>query len=93
MINKHKLIDRLNNNNNNNNNKNDNNFQNALDDVLNYETIKTHSERMSTLKPCINKYNWKGIGFPAGSPEWQKFEQNNKAIALDILYVKHNAKK
>ena len=28
------------------------------------------------------------IEFPAGSKEWQKFEQNNKTIALNILYVK-----
>ena len=42
---------------------------------------------MSKLKPYINKYNWKRIEFPAGSKEWQKFEQNNKTIALNILYV------
>ena len=33
----------------------DNSFQNALDDALNYQTIKTNSGRMSKLKPCINK--------------------------------------
>ena len=80
------------NNNDNNNNKN-NVFQNALDDVLNYQNIETHPERILKLKPYINKYNWKGIEFPAGSKEWQKFEQNNKTIALNILYVKHNTKK
>ena len=73
---------------NNNNNDNDNNFQNALDDALNCQAIETHPERISKLKPYINKYNWKGIEFPAGSKEWQKFEQNNKTIALNILYVK-----
>ena len=78
---------------NNNNNDNDNNFQNALDDALNCQAIETHPERISKLKPYINKYNWKGIEFPAGSKEWQKFEQNNKTIALNILHVKYNTKK
>ena len=42
---------------NNNNNNNNNDFQNALDDALNYQTIKIHPERISKLKPYINKYN------------------------------------
>ena len=37
---------------------NDNSFQNALDDALNYQTIKTSPERISKLKSYINKYNW-----------------------------------
>ena len=37
----------------------DNCFQNALNDLLDYQTIKTHPERISKLKPYINKYNWK----------------------------------
>ena len=53
---------------------------------MNYQTIETHPERISKLKPYINKYNWEGINFPAGSKEWQKFEKNN-TIVLNILYV------
>ena len=34
-----------------------NDFQNALNDALNYQTIETHPERISKLKPYINKYN------------------------------------
>ena len=86
----------MNNNNNNNNNdddNNNNNFQNDLDDALNYQTTETHPERISKLKPYIDKYNWKGINFPAGSIEWQKFERNNDTIALNVLCVKHNTKK
>ena len=44
------------------------------------------------LKPYINKYNWEEIDFPAGSKEWQKFERNNKTIALNVLYIPHNTK-
>ena len=47
----------------------DNDFQNALDDALNYQTIETQPERISKLKSYINKYNWEGIDFPAGSKE------------------------
>ena len=37
----------------------DNCFQNALNDSLDYQTIKTQPERISKLKPYINQYNWK----------------------------------
>ena len=68
----------------------DNDFQNALDDALNYQTIEKDPQRISKLKPYINKYNWEGINFPAGSKEWQKFEKNNNTIALNVLYIPHN---
>ena len=68
-------------------NNNNNNFQNALDDALNYQTIEKDPQRISKLKPYINKYDWDGIKFPAGSKEWQKLEKNNDTLALSILYV------
>ena len=71
-----------------NNNINDNNnFQNTLDNVLNYQTIETHPERISKLKPYINKCNWKEIDFPAESKDWVKFEKNNDTVALNGLYI------
>ena len=70
----------------------DNNFQNASDDALNYRTIEKHPQRILKLKPYINKYNWKGIKFPAGPEEWKKFEQNNKTIALNVLHISLNTK-
>ena len=69
---------------------NDNSFQNALDDVLTYQTIQTNPERISKLKPYINKYNWEGIEFLAGPKDWIKFERNNKTIALNILFIPRN---
>ena len=69
------------------NNKNNKNFQNALGDALNYQTIETHPERISKLKPPINKYNWKQIDFPAGSKDCIRFEQNNKIIALVLQCI------
>ena len=81
-----------NNNNNNSNNNNINEFENALDDALNFQTIENHLERISKLKPYINKYNWKGINFPATPKDWKKFELNNKTIALNLLYIPHSTK-
>ena len=37
------------------------NNNNSLKNALNYQTIKTNPERISKLKPYINKYNWEGI--------------------------------
>ena len=50
------------------------------------------SIRISNLKTFITNYNWKNIEFPSHSKDWRKFEQNNKTIALDILYVPYNTK-
>ena len=68
----------------------DNNFQNALDDALNYQNIEKHPQRISKLMPYINKYNWEGIEFPAGPKDWKKFERNNKTIAFNMLFIPHN---
>ena len=77
-----------------NNNKNNNNdFQNTLDDALSYKTIEKYPQRISKLKPDLNKYNWEEIDFPAGSKEWEKPERNNDTIALNVLYVEQNTKR
>ena len=39
------------------NNYNDSDFEDALDDALNYQTIEANLERISKLKHYINKYN------------------------------------
>ena len=70
----------------------DNDFQNALDDALNYQTIEKDPQRISKLKPYINKYNWEGIEFLSGPKNRIKFERNNKTIALNVLYIPHNTK-
>ena len=72
--------------------KDDKSFQNPLNGVLNYSTIERHSERISKLKPYINRYNWERIEFPAGPKDRIKFERNNKTIALNILFIRYNTK-
>ena len=48
-------------------------------------------QRVSKIKPFIEKYNWEDIDFPSTSKDWKKFECNNE-IALNILYVPYNTK-
>ena len=67
-------------------------FQNALNESLNYQRIKKDPQKILKLKPYINQYNWKDIKFPSDKEDWKKFEQNNKEIALNILFVPHNKK-
>ena len=49
------------------------------------------TQKISKLKPYINQYNWKDIKFPSDKEDWKKFEQN-KEIALNVLFVPHNKK-
>ena len=72
---------------------NENNcFQNALNDSLDYQRIKKDLQRISKLKSYVSHYNWKDIKFPSDKEDWKKFEQNNKEIALNLLFVPHNRK-
>ena len=67
-------------------------FQYAITAALNHQNIGHHTDRISELRPFINSYNWKDIEFPSNSKDWRTFEENNQAIALNILYVPHNTK-
>ena len=59
---------------------------------IKYGEISNNPERVSKLRPFIDDYNWKHIEFPSGPKDWKKLEQNNKTIALNILYVPYNTK-
>ena len=67
-------------------------FQYAIAATLNHQNVDHHPERISKLEPFINNYNWKDIEFPSCSKDWRKFKQNNKTIALNMLYVPYNTK-
>ena len=56
--------------------------------MLNHEEIKKDWERITKIKPFINKYNWKGINFPSEKDDWKKIKKNNVTIALNVLYAK-----
>ena len=74
------------------NTKDNNCVQYAIAAGSNDQNIDCHPERISKIKPFINNYNWKDIEFPSHSKDWRKFECNNKAIALNILFVPNNIK-
>ena len=65
----------------------DNYFQYSIPVALNHQNTGKNPQRKSKIKPFITKYNWQGIEFPAGPKDWEKLEQNNETIALNILYV------
>ena len=62
-------------------------FQYAVTFALNYEEIKKDLQRITKIKPFINKYNWEGTIFPSEKDDWKKFEKNNVTIALNVLYA------
>ena len=73
-------------------NKDNECFKHAITVALNHQSIKKDPQRISKIKPFIDQYKWKGIEFPSHSKDWKKFEQNNKTIALNILFVPYNTK-
>ena len=68
-------------------------FQYATTLALNFNNVDKHHQRISKIKPFINNYNWNNINFPTAKKDWNKFELNNKNVALNILYVPFNTKK
>ena len=72
-------------------NNDDKCFQYAVTLALNLDKIKKDLQRVSKIKPFIEKYNWEDIDFPSTSKDWKKLECNNE-IALNILYVPYNTK-
>ena len=68
-------------------------FQYATTQALNFNKIDTHPQRILRIKPFIENYNWNDINFPTAKKDWNRFELNNKDVALNILYVPYNTKK
>ena len=60
---------------------------------LNYKEIVKYVERITKIKPFINKCNWEGIKYPSKN-DWKKTEKKNvtncnncsKYFALYILF-------
>ena len=77
------------------NQKNNDNkcFQYAATLALSFNDTDKNPQRISKIKPFINNYKWNDINFPAAKRDWNKFEVNNKNVALNILYVPFSTKK
>ena len=70
-------------------NKKDNKcFPYAITVTLNHEEIKKDLQRITKIKPFINKYNRERIHFSSEKYDWKKFEKSNVAVALNVLYAK-----
>ena len=73
-------------------NKDNKCFQYSITVALNHQNIENHPERISNIKRFIDQYNWGGKDFPARIKDCEKFELNNKIIALNILFIRHSEK-
>ena len=62
--------------------------------TINDETDKVIKELFNSLKKIsqkryfINKNNCEGINFLSEKDDWKKYQKNNVAIALNVLYDK-----
>ena len=63
-------------------------FQYTATVALNHEEIKKGLQRITKIKPFINKHKWQEITFQSKTDDWKKFEKNNVTIALNDLYAK-----
>ena len=58
--------------------------------ALNHEEIEKHTERITKIKPFINKYKWvngKEQIFHQKKMIGKNLEKNNVTTALNVLYV------
>ena len=56
--------------------------------ALKYGEIKRNPERVSKIKPFINKYNQDEIKYPSKIDVRKTFEKNNSTVFLNFLYTK-----
>ena len=68
-------------------------FKWAVTVALHYGEIGVHPERISKIRPFVNRYNWNGINFPIPSNQWKKFENKNPDVALNVLFINGEKKK
>ena len=64
-------------------------FQYVVTVALNYEEMKKDLQRITKIKPFINKYNWEGIYFPSEKNDWKNFEKNNVTVTFNVLYAEN----
>ena len=70
-------------------NKKDNKcFQYVGTVVRNYDEIRKDPQRITKIKPFINKYNWQGINYPSEKDDSKTIGKNNVTITLNIFYAK-----
>ena len=70
--------------------KNDKCFQYAVTVALNDGKIESHPERVSNIKPFVNKHNkcLRIINYLSKRDDWKTIEKNSPTIAPNIWYIK-----
>ena len=68
-------------------NNDDKCFQYAVTLALNLDKIKKDPQRVSKIKPFIEKFNWEDIDFPSTCKDWKKFECNNEVALYTCLII------
>ena len=58
------------------------------DCCIKLQKLEKNPERITKIKPFIDKYDWEGINYPSEKDDQKKFEQNNLTVALNVLYAK-----
>ena len=57
-------------------------IQNAVTVALILEEIKKYLQRITKIKPFMNKYNWERKYVPSERDDWKKIEKNNVTYIL-----------
>ena len=69
-------------------------FQYTVTVALILGEIKKYLQRITQIKPFMNKYNWERKYFPSEKDDWKKIEKNNVTYILLKIYPayvsKHN---
>ena len=55
--------------------------------LVNHVEIGKISQKLTKIKPFINKYKWEWISVPSEKDDCKKTEKNNVTIALNILHA------
>ena len=51
--------------------------------------MKKDQQKITKVKPFINKYNWRGRSYPSEKSDWKKITKNNLTIVLNVLHAKN----
>ena len=57
--------------------------------ALHHQKVLNYPEKISKIKPYINKYNLDGMNFTLHLKNWKFFESNNKSIACNVLVAEN----
>ena len=55
--------------------------------MLTHEEIQRDPQRITKIKPFINRYNWKEQNFKSREDDWKKIEKENLTVVLNIFYA------